>query len=56
MTKNLVLIFKLSTIETFYYTHRDFATVLVFLGSCHNLGEIAKEEEKILKYKYALLV
>jgi hypothetical protein len=45
ITKNLVLIFKLSTIENFYYIQNDFATILVFLGSCHNLREITKEKE-----------
>jgi hypothetical protein len=30
ITKNLVFIFKLSTIESFYYKERDFATILGF--------------------------
>jgi hypothetical protein len=47
--KNLVIIFKLSTIEIFYYKERDFATILVFLGSCYNPRKIAKKEEKIYK-------
>jgi len=46
ITKNLILIFKLNTIESFYYIKKDFATILVFLGSCHNFLKIAKEEEK----------
>jgi hypothetical protein len=44
ITKNLVFIFKLSTIDIFYYKEKDFATILVFLGSCHSLKEISKEE------------
>jgi hypothetical protein len=36
ITKNLVLIFRLSTIESFYYTNRDFTIILVFFCSCHN--------------------
>jgi hypothetical protein len=44
ISKNLVIIFKLNTIESFYYKERDFAIILVFLGSCHNLRKITKEE------------
>jgi len=52
--KNWVITYKLSTIKGLYYKERDFATILVFLGFCHNLGEIAKEEKK--KNLNALLV
>lgn len=45
ITKNLVIIFKLSVVEKFYSVERDFVIILVFLSSCHNLREIAKEEE-----------
>jgi len=45
-TKNLVITYKLSTIEGFYYKERDFATILVIFGFCHSLGEITKEEKK----------
>ncbi len=31
ITKNLVLIFKLSTIKSFYYRKKDFAAILGFL-------------------------
>jgi len=44
ISKNLIIIFKLSTIESFYYRKKDFATILVFLGSCHSPREITKEE------------
>jgi hypothetical protein len=44
ITKNLVIIFKLSTIKKIYYTKKDFVTILVFLGFCHNPREIAKEK------------
>jgi len=54
ITKNLVLIFKLSTIENFYYIERDFVTILIFLGFCHSLKEITKEEIYIYKYINAL--
>jgi hypothetical protein len=47
ITKNLIIIFKLSTIESLYYIKKYFTTILVFLGFCHNLKEIAKEEENI---------
>jgi hypothetical protein len=30
ITKNLVLVFKLSTRESFYYTKRDFTVIFVF--------------------------
>jgi len=42
ITKNLVFIFKLSTIESFYHTKRDFTIILVFFCSYHNLREITK--------------
>jgi len=45
ISKNLVIIFKLSTIKSLYYTYKNFATILVFLGSCHSPREIAKEEQ-----------
>jgi hypothetical protein len=44
ITKNLVLIFKLNTIEIFYYKDKDFAIILVFLGSYHSLGKVVKED------------
>jgi hypothetical protein len=44
ITKNLILIFKLSIRESFYHTKRDFTVILVFL--------IVKEKEKIYKYVY----
>jgi hypothetical protein len=50
ITKNLVFIFKLNIVENLYYIEKDFAIILVFLCSCHSLGEIANEEEKIYKY------
>ncbi len=37
ITENLVITYKLSTIEGFYYKVNDFATILGFLGFCHNL-------------------
>jgi hypothetical protein len=43
ISKNLVIIFKLSIIESFYYTQKDFATILVFFGSYHSPRKIAKE-------------
>jgi hypothetical protein len=43
ISKNLVIIFKLNTIESLYSKEKDFATILVFLGSCHNLIVITKE-------------
>jgi hypothetical protein len=46
ITNNLVITYKLSTIEGFYYKERVFATILVFIGFCHILGKIAKEKEK----------
>jgi hypothetical protein len=49
ITKNLIITYKLSTIQSFYFKKRDFVTILVFLGFCHRLGKIAKEEEKIRK-------
>ncbi len=45
IANNLVIAYKLSTIESFYYKKQNFNTILVFLGFCHNPGEIAKEEE-----------
>ncbi len=46
ITKNLVITYKLSTMESFYYKERNFTTILVFLGFCHSLGKITKEEKK----------
>jgi len=34
ITMNLVLIYKLSTIENFYQKVSNFATILIFLGFC----------------------
>jgi hypothetical protein len=48
ISKNLIIIFKLRTIESFYYTQKDFATILVFLGSCCSPREIAKEQQKYI--------
>jgi len=45
ISKNLIIIFKLSTIENFYYIEKDFDIILVFLSFCHSLREITKEEE-----------
>jgi hypothetical protein len=45
VTNNLVITYKLSTIESFYYKEKDFTTILVFLGFCHSLEKIAKEKE-----------
>jgi len=45
ISKNLAIIFKLNTIESFFYIDKDFTTILVFLNSCHSRREIAKEEE-----------
>jgi hypothetical protein len=47
ITKNLIFIYNLNTIESFYYRERDFTTILVFLGFCHSPRKIAKEEENI---------
>ncbi len=46
ITKNLVIIYKLSKIEIFYYKERHFATILVFLGFCHNPKKITKERRR----------
>jgi len=32
------------SLESFYYTERNFTTILVFLGSCHSPKKIAKEQ------------
>jgi hypothetical protein len=45
ISKNLVIIFKLSTIKSFYYIEKDFAIILVFLGSYRNYKAITKEKE-----------
>jgi hypothetical protein len=37
--------YKLSTIKSFYYKEKNFATILVFLGFCHNPGKLTKEEK-----------
>jgi hypothetical protein len=47
ISKNQVIICKLSTIDSFYYTEKDFASILIFFGFCHSLVEIAQGEEKI---------
>jgi hypothetical protein len=47
ITNNLIIIYKLSTIESLYYKERVFTTILVFLDFCHNLRKIAKEKENI---------
>jgi hypothetical protein len=44
ITKNLLLILKLNTIESFYYIEKDFVTILDFLGCCHSFREIMNEE------------
>jgi hypothetical protein len=44
ITNNLIIIYKLSTIESLYYKERVFTTILVFLDFCHNLRKIAKEK------------
>jgi hypothetical protein len=31
---------------SFYYKNKDFATILIFLGFCHNSRKRAKEEKK----------
>jgi hypothetical protein len=47
ITKNLVITYKLSTIDDFYHKVKDFAMVLVFLSSCFNPRKITKEIEEI---------
>jgi hypothetical protein len=46
ITKNLVIIYKLSKIEDFYHKVNNFAMVLVFKFFCRNFKEITKEKEK----------
>jgi hypothetical protein len=45
ITKNLIIIYKLNTINGFYHKVNDFAMVLVFLSFCYSLKEIAKGKE-----------
>jgi hypothetical protein len=52
ITTNLIIIYRLSTIKGFYYNEKDFSTILIFLGFCHNLREITKEEIYIYIYIY----
>ncbi len=47
ITKNLVITYKLNTIEGFCHKVRDFIMVLVFLSFCHNPKGITKEGEEI---------
>jgi hypothetical protein len=47
ITNNLIIIYKLSTIESLYYKEKVFTTILVFLDFCHNPRKIAKEKENI---------
>jgi hypothetical protein len=49
ITKNLVIIYKLNTIQSLYYKEKDFVTIFVFLGFYHNPKKIAKEEEFFYK-------
>ncbi len=42
--KNLIIIYKLNTIEYFYYKEKNFTIILVFITFCHNPREITKEE------------
>ncbi len=50
ITKNLVITYKLSTIESFYHKVNNFVMVLVFLSFYHNPNEITKENvEKEIK-------
>ncbi len=44
ITNNLIIIYKLSTIESLYYKERGFTIILVFLDFCHNFKKIAKEK------------
>jgi hypothetical protein len=46
ITKNLVITYKLSTINGFYHKVSDFSTILVFLNFCYSLEEIAKKKLK----------
>jgi len=47
ITKNLVITYKLSTIEGFYHKERDFAMVLVFLSFYYSPKEIANKNKEI---------
>ncbi len=47
IAKNLVVTYKLSTIEDFCHKLKDFITVLVFLSFCHSLKRITKEKEEV---------
>jgi hypothetical protein len=49
ITKNLVITYKLSTIEGFCHKKNFFATILVFLSFCHNFTK--KKNEKKMKIK-----
>jgi hypothetical protein len=40
ITKNVVIAYKLSTIEGFYHKVSDFALVVVFLNFCHSPKKI----------------
>jgi hypothetical protein len=51
VTKNIVIIYKLSTIEKNYYKERNSTTILVFIGFCHSPKKITKEEKKNLTNK-----
>ncbi len=46
ITKNLVITYKLNTIESLYYKEKDYAIILVFFCFCHSFGKITKEERK----------
>ncbi len=43
ITKNLVIVYKLSTMEGFYYKVNAFVMGLVFLYFCHSFKEISKK-------------
>jgi len=48
VTKNLVIIYKLSTIEGFYHKVNDFSTILVLNFFCHSPKEIGKKSKNML--------
>ncbi len=45
ITKNLIITYKLSTIEGFYHKMSDSIVVLVFLSFCHSPKKIVKEKK-----------
>jgi len=47
ITKNLIITYKLSTIEGFYHKVSNFAMGLIFLNFCHSFKEITKGKKEI---------